>query len=105
MKIVFAAALGLAVLAGSSAASQAAEGCGPDRYYNGYRCVPYEREYYPRRPYREYYEEPRPGLEFRFGGHDDDRRYSPPSPRWRTWNGCPQGYTVQDGVCKPYTGR
>lgn len=23
---------------------------------------------------------------------------------WRTWNGCPPGYTVQGGVCKPYRG-
>ena len=23
---------------------------------------------------------------------------------WRTWNGCPPRYTVQDGVCKPYRG-
>jgi hypothetical protein len=23
---------------------------------------------------------------------------------WPTWNGCPPGYTVQDGVCKPYRG-
>ena len=22
----------------------------------------------------------------------------------RTWNGCPYGFTVQDGVCKPYRG-
>jgi hypothetical protein len=24
---------------------------------------------------------------------------------WRTWNGCPPGYTVQGGVCQPYRGR
>jgi len=24
--------------------------------------------------------------------------------RYRTWNGCPPHYTVQDGVCKPYRG-
>jgi hypothetical protein len=23
---------------------------------------------------------------------------------YRTWNGCPPYYTVQDGVCKPYRG-
>ena len=23
---------------------------------------------------------------------------------WRTWNGCPPNYTIQDGVCKPYLG-
>jgi hypothetical protein len=24
--------------------------------------------------------------------------------RWRTWNGCPPNFTIQDGVCKPYRG-
>ena len=24
--------------------------------------------------------------------------------RYRTFNGCPPNYTVQDGVCKPYRG-
>jgi hypothetical protein len=24
--------------------------------------------------------------------------------RPRNWNGCPRGFTVQDGVCKPYRG-
>jgi Ni/Co efflux regulator RcnB len=34
---------------------------------------------------------------------DDDRDYG--RRNYRTWNGCPPNYTVQDGVCKPYTGR
>lgn len=25
-------------------------------------------------------------------------------PNYPTWNGCPRGYTVQSGVCKPYRG-
>ena len=25
-------------------------------------------------------------------------------PRYRTWNGCQNGWTVQDGLCKPYRG-
>jgi len=54
------------------------------------------------------YEPPRPGppaLLFNFGGSgDDDRRYSPPSRQWRTWNNCPPNYTIQDGLCKPYRG-
>jgi hypothetical protein len=25
-------------------------------------------------------------------------------PRFNTWNGCQRGWTVQDGVCKPYRG-
>ena len=24
--------------------------------------------------------------------------------RFRSWNGCQQGWTVQDGLCKPYRG-
>jgi len=27
-----------------------------------------------------------------------------PAPRYRTWNGCPPYYTIQDGRCKPYRG-
>lgn len=36
-----------------------------------------------------------------------DRRYRRDDRRdnRRTWNGCRPNYTVQDGVCKPYTGR
>jgi hypothetical protein len=37
--------------------------------------------------------------------------YPPPPPAYgygygyhRSWNGCPRGFTVQDGVCKPYRG-
>jgi hypothetical protein len=35
--------------------------------------------------------------------------YYPPPPYgygddWRTWNGCPPGYTVQGGRCAPYQG-
>ena len=57
-----------------------------------------------------YYNEPRGNeglnLQFLFGGRSDDRRYSPPNKaQFQTANGCPNGYTVQDGLCKPYTGR
>ena len=27
------------------------------------------------------------------------------NPGLKTWNNCPPNYTVQDGRCKPYTGR
>src|SRR5262245_62037213 len=33
-----------------------------------------------------------------------ERGYYQPG-RFRTWNGCQQGWTVQDGLCKPYRGR
>ena len=66
------------------------------------------RRYYYEGP-RYYDEGPRfnDGLNLRlFGGSSDDRRYAPPNrARYRTFNGCPTNYTVQDGLCKPYTGR
>jgi penicillin-binding protein 1A len=36
---------------------------------------------------------------YRYG----ERGYYPPG-RYRTWNGCQPGWTVQDGLCKPYRG-
>jgi hypothetical protein len=35
-----------------------------------------------------------------YGGYD---AYAS-APRYRAWNGCPRGFTVQDGICKPYRG-
>lgn len=65
------------------------DGPPPHYYRHRYRERYYDDDdrYYHRRHYR------------------DERYYREPSPRYRTWNGCPHGYTVQDGVCKPYTGR
>jgi hypothetical protein len=37
-------------------------------------------------------------------GERGERGYYQPG-RFRTWNGCQQGWTVQDGLCKPYRGR
>jgi hypothetical protein len=37
-------------------------------------------------------------------GERGERGYNQPG-RFRTWNGCQQGWTVQDGLCKPYRGR
>jgi hypothetical protein len=34
-----------------------------------------------------------------FGGY-----YRPNTGRFRTFNGCQNGWTVQDGLCKPYRG-
>src|SRR5215213_1779837 len=30
------------------------------------------------------------------GGYQNDEGFSSPTRRYRTWNGCPNGYTVQD---------
>jgi hypothetical protein len=44
-------------------------------------------------------------LRLDLGGRRDEARYSPPNPAFKTWNNCPPNFTVQDGLCKPYTGR
>jgi hypothetical protein len=37
------------------------------------------------------------------GGYSAGRGYYRPG-RFQTWNGCQTGWTVQDGLCKPYRG-
>ena len=83
MRRAFMALVGLLAVLAVAEPAAARDGCGQGAYWDGYGCAPMrmQRDYAPR-----YYQ--------------DDRRL----PR-RTWNGCPYGYTVQDGVCKPYTGR
>jgi hypothetical protein len=107
--------IGIAALALIWTAAEAADGCGRGMYYNGRRCVPqdgpgygspYQRDYGP--PYGRGYGPPEDrGPQFRLdlGGRRDERRYSPPNPAFKTFNNCPPNYTVQDGLCKPYTGR
>jgi hypothetical protein len=88
-----------------STVAEAADGCGRGWYYNGRRCVPQDEPGYYRPERRGYYEDRGPGIQLDLGGRRDDARYSPPNPRFRTWNNCPPNYTVQDGLCKPYRGR
>jgi hypothetical protein len=98
--------VGIAVLATTSVVAEAADGCGRGWYYNGRRCVPQDESGYYRPGYRrDYYEDRGPQLRLDLGGRRDEARYFPPNPSFRTWNHCPQNYTVQDGLCKPYTGR
>jgi hypothetical protein len=100
-KTVVAAALGLAVIAGGSTASHAAQGCGPGWYYNGYRCVPAHGPRY--RDYdggRFYRERPRNYGGYADRGHPYGYNHNYGDPRCGRPN-----YTIQDGVCKPYTGR
>src|SRR5262249_54724364 len=69
----------------------------PPRYYGP--PPDYAPPYYgPRRYYRDY-DEPR---YYRYGYGERGYYYSP--GRYRTWNGCQPGWTVQDGLCKPYRG-
>jgi hypothetical protein len=116
------AALGVAAL-GVVSYADAADGCGRGWFYNGRRCVPMDGpgygpprgdlygapprgEFYGSPPPGRYSGPPDPGLNLQLGiGRRDERRYFPPNPALRTWNHCPQGYTVQDGLCKPYSGR
>ena len=93
---------GIAALLVISTVAEAADGCGRGWYYNGRRCVPEDGPGY---GYRRDYERDRgPPLRFDLGRRDE-ARYFPPNPGLKTWNHCPQGYTVQDGLCKPYRGR
>jgi hypothetical protein len=60
--------------------------------------LPVLAQYYP-------YPPPPPPPPGYYGGYG----YGPPPPpygyyRPQRWNGCPRGFTVQDGVCKPYRG-
>jgi hypothetical protein len=109
--------MGIVALALTGTAADAADGCGRGMYYNGRRCVPqdgpgygppYQRDYGPpsyRRDYGPPVERaPQFGLELG-GRRGGDGRYSPPNPAYKTFNNCPPNFTVQDGVCKPYSGR
>jgi hypothetical protein len=46
---------------------------------------------------------PAPDPYYRAYREPDGRGYYRPG-RFRTWNGCQHGWTVQDGLCKPYRG-
>jgi hypothetical protein len=97
--------VGIAALTIVSTVAEAADGCGRGWYYNGRRCVPQDEPGY---GYRGDYGPPierGPVLRFDLGGgRRDEARYSPPNPAFKTWNNCPPNFTVQDGLCKPYTG-
>jgi hypothetical protein len=90
---------GIVAMTTVSTFAEAADGCGRGWYYNGRRCVPQDEP-----GYRRGYEDLGPGIRLDLGGRRDDRRYSPPNPAFKTFNNCPPTYTVQDGLCKPYTG-
>jgi hypothetical protein len=105
MSRVNAVLLGIAALTALSTVAEAADGCGRGWYYNGRRCVPMDEPRY-FRPQGDYYGLPvERGPQIRIGPRQDEARYSPPNPAFKTWNHCPPNFTVQDGLCKPYTGR
>ena len=98
---------GITALVAVSTIAEAADGCGRGMYYNGRRCVPQDVPSYGPPYQRDYGLPVDRGSQLRldFGGRGDNARYFPPNPRFKTFNNCPQNYTVQDGLCKPYTGR
>ena len=54
--------------------------------------------------YRDY-DGPRYRDRDRYSGRGDGGGYyRPNNGRFRTFNGCQNGWTVQDGLCKPYRG-
>jgi hypothetical protein len=89
----------IAALTVISTVAEAEDGCGRGWYYNGRRCVPMDAPMYRRDLDRG------PGLRLDLGGRQNEARYSPPNPAFKTWNNCPPNFTVQDGLCKPYRGR
>jgi hypothetical protein len=125
--------VGIAALAVISTVAEAVDGCGRGWYYDGRGCVPLNQPDYNQPPPPDYYQPPAPGYyqppppppagyyqpppigyyeppvergpQLRFDPDDDEARYSPPNPAFKTWNNCPPNFTVQDGLCKPYTGR
>jgi len=116
----------LALMAGFAAmalatTAEARDGCGRGYYFDGYGCRPERRGpppgYYPPPPPppgrygppppRYYDPPPPPGptIQFNLGGGGDNRRYAPPVRGRDGRPTCAQrGYTVQDGLCKPYRG-
>jgi len=108
MSPITALCVGVAALTVVSTVAEAADGCGRGWYYNGRRCVPMDEPGYGYRGgpprYRDDYGLPGgPGIVIDLGGRREPR-YSPPNPALKTWNHCPATYTIQDGLCKPYTG-
>jgi hypothetical protein len=80
----------LAFLTLAAAALFAMSGAASAQYYSG---PGYGVHIEPR--YERSYDEPR------YYQRDRDYRRN----GRHTWNGCPRGYTVQDGECRPYLGR
>ncbi len=117
MRRITALLVGVAALTAISTVAEAEDGCPNDELGYDYPPPP-PPDYYPPPP--AYYRPPPPppayylppadyeppadaGLQLRFD--PDEARYSPPNPAFKTWNNCPPNFTVQDGLCKPYTGR
>jgi hypothetical protein len=115
MRAILMTAVAAVALGSLSSAAEARDGCGRGWFYNGSACVQEEGQSYSRQPYYEpppaypqspYYA-PEPGY-----GPPRGRGYGGQTNRGQdcyTVRGqricCPKGWTVQDGTCKPYSGR
>ena len=86
--------LSVAALAATTELAAARDGCGSGWYYNGYRCVPMNN-YAPGRYFG--------GPGFYYGGirNVGNGIYRDPNGNLQCYR---RGFTVQDGVCKPYRG-
>lgn len=107
MRSIVCVLIALTTVATAVESASAEDGCGRGRYYNGYRCAPIDSQDYYGPP--GYGGRPPPGDYYPRGPRGG---YGPP-PEYNkdcyTVRGrricCPKRWTVQDGVCKPYTGR
>src|SRR2546430_6776633 len=96
-KIAAIALTALIASAGAASAQTFYFGVGPDPYYAPrpyYGPSPYGPSPYSGPPPPPYYRGPRYSSEALF--------YRP--GRYRTWNGCQPGWTLQSGLCQPYRG-
>ena len=93
MRLFLATLFGIAALVAVMPPADARDGCGRGWYFDGRACRPQEPNYQP-----DYYAPPRPAYRQVPYGSCLPRT----NPRWP----CPcDNWTVQDGVCKPFTGR
>lgn len=105
MRAFLALLMGAAAIVTSVPPAEARDGCGRGLHWNGYRCVPYGPPAYGPPGYGPppygYYA-PRPRYEYR----PDLAPYGSCVPRTNPAWPCPcDNWTVQGGVCKPYSGR
>jgi len=106
-KIAAIALTAVIATAGAASAQGVYFGVGPNPYY-----APAPPPYYgPPASYgpapyygpSPYYAPPPPPAYYGGGGYAREATYYRPG-RFKTWNGCQPGWTVQSGLCKPYRG-
>ncbi len=96
--------LGVAAFTVISTIAQAADGCGRGWFNNGLGCVPIDEPGYLRPQYPGDYYGPQYLSDY-YGPPVWIPPDLPPNPAYKTWNNCPLNFAVQNGLCKPYSGR